>query len=191
MTKEEILDSAAQIISQKGYHATSMADIAQSVGLQKASLYHHVASKQEILVELLDRALDLLTERLERALAKPMNAPDQLREAMRVYLDALIENHDLASVLLLEHRSLEPQFSARHVPRRDRFEGLWLRILKDGIAAGEFECADPKVAVKIVLGVANWTITWFRPNGRQSPKQIADMSADLLLSGLRVRENES
>jgi AcrR family transcriptional regulator len=60
MTRDEILLAAAQIFSQKGFHATSMQDIAQAVNLQKASLYHHVTSKQEILVEVLDRALDLL-----------------------------------------------------------------------------------------------------------------------------------
>ena len=65
MTKEEILDAAAQIFRIKGYHATSMSDIAGAVNLQKASLYHHVSSKQEILLALLDEALGMILERLE------------------------------------------------------------------------------------------------------------------------------
>ena len=66
MTRDEILEAAAQIFSQKGFHATSMQDIAQAVNLKKASLYHHVNSKQEILVEVLDQALDLLIENMNR-----------------------------------------------------------------------------------------------------------------------------
>ena len=64
MTRDEILEAATQIFGQKGFHATSMQDIAEAVNLQKASLYYHISSKQEILVEVLDRAIDVLTERL-------------------------------------------------------------------------------------------------------------------------------
>ena len=68
MTRDEILDAAAQIFSQKGFHATSMQDIAQAVNLQKGSLYHHINSKQEILVAVLDRALDLLIANMQDVL---------------------------------------------------------------------------------------------------------------------------
>ena len=69
MTRDEILEAAAQIFREKGFHAASMQDIAEAVNLQKASLYHHVASKQEILLALLDRALDLLIERMQQVMA--------------------------------------------------------------------------------------------------------------------------
>jgi len=62
VTRDDILDAAAQVFRQKGFHGASMSDIAEAVSLQKASLYHHVSSKQEILLALLDRALDMLTE---------------------------------------------------------------------------------------------------------------------------------
>ena len=90
MTRDEILEAAAQIISQKGYHAASMQDIAQAVNLQKASLYHHVSSKQEILLILLNRGLDLLTERLEGVVATPVSADEKLRLAMCTYLSPAV-----------------------------------------------------------------------------------------------------
>src|SRR5512145_1291082 len=102
MTRDEILMAAAQIFSQKGFHATSMADIAQAVNLQKASLYHHVSSKQEILVDVLDQALDLLIERMQAVMALPLASDDMLRQAVLVYLTILVEHRDLAAVLLLE-----------------------------------------------------------------------------------------
>ena len=121
MTRDEILEAAAQIFREKGFHAASMQDIALAVNLQKASLYHHVSSKQEILLALLDRALDLLIEHIEQVISQPLSPDEKLRQAMRVYLEVMLENRDLAAVLLLEHRSLEPQYHARHTPRRDRF----------------------------------------------------------------------
>ncbi len=125
MTRDDILEAAAQIFSQKGFHAASMQDIAQAVNLQKASLYHHVTSKQDILLALLDRALDILIEHINRVVQQPLPADEKLRQAMCAYLEVLLDHRDLASVLLLEHRSLEPQFHTRHIPRRDRFEQLW------------------------------------------------------------------
>ena len=188
MTREEILVAAAQIFSQKGFHATSMQDIAGAVNLQKASLYYHVSSKQEILVDLLDRALDLLIERLE-AVVNTEDPPDEkLRVAMRVYLATLDEYRDLASVLLLEHRSLEPQYHNRHVPRRDRFEQIWRDLVKEGRDSGVFRPVDPSLAARALLGVMNWTVTWYHPNGALSAAEIAEMFVDLFLNGLLVRE---
>jgi AcrR family transcriptional regulator len=188
MTRTEILSAAARIFAQKGFHAASMQDIAEAVNLQKASLYHHVASKQDILLALLDLALDLLIERLEQALASPADPPEQLRRAMRIYLETLAEHADLAGVLLLEYRSLEPPLYRRHIERRDRFEQLWRQIIRQGCAGGLFNTPHPDLAARALLGVLNWTITWYRPSGALSPAAIADQFADLFLKGLETRD---
>jgi AcrR family transcriptional regulator len=190
MTKEEILEAAAQIIREKGFHATSMQDIAKAVDLRKASLYHHVNSKQEILVDLLDQALDMLIERLEEVNAREVPADEKIKMAMRSYITGMAENLDLASVLLLEHRSLEEKYKASHLPRRDKYEGLWREIIEQGIAEGLFNKHDVNVAVKVVLGVANWTVMWLNPEGRLSPTEIADLSSEILLKGFYKREND-
>jgi AcrR family transcriptional regulator len=184
MTRNEILEAAAQIFSQKGYHATSMQDIAEAVRLQKASLYHHVASKQELLVDLLDRALDLLIERISAVQALPLGPEEKLRMAMQVYLQTLADHQDLAAVLLLEHRSLDPELHDRHIPRRDRFEAIWRELILEGQEAGIFNCTHPSLASRALLGVMNWTITWYRREGPLSPGEITDQFADLFLKGL-------
>jgi AcrR family transcriptional regulator len=188
MTRDDILNAAAQIISQKGYHATSMQDIAESVQLQKASLYHHISSKQDILLALLDKALDLLIERMQAVVALPLSPEDKLRRGMRVYLETLLEHRDLAAVLLLEHRSLDPEYHARHVPRRDRFEKMWRELIREGQRNGSFNSGDAALAGRALLGVLNWTITWYRDDGKLSPQTLADRLADLSLAGLLVRE---
>jgi AcrR family transcriptional regulator len=184
MTREDILDAAAQIFRRKGFHGASMADIAGAVNLQKASLYHHVSSKQEILLALLDRALELLLERISEISTQPISADHKLRQMIRTYLQILSENTDLSSVLLFEHRSLERKQHARHVPNRDKFEALWRDVLSEGVKAKLFVCDDPALATRALLGILNWTITWYRPDGPLTIEQIADQYAELLLNGL-------
>lgn len=184
MTRNEILEAAAQIIREKGFHATSMQDIAEAVDLRKASLYHHVSSKQEILVDLLDQALDLLNSQIEAVVAQDLPPDEKFREAVRAYLNGMAENLDLSAVLLLEHRSLEPEYREKHIPRRDAYEAYWGRIIQEGIDAGLFANQDVGLSVKVVMGVMNWTIMWFNPEGRLSAAEIADYSSDLLLNGV-------
>ena len=187
MTRDEILDAAAQIFSQKGFHAASMQDIAAAVNLQKASLYHHINSKQEILVALLDRALDMLIEEMESVLAQPLLPDQKLPLAIQAYLSAMLEHRDLAVILLMEHRSLDTAHHASHIPRRDRFEQLWRDLIDEGMQTGVFCCADPAMASRALLGVLNWTITWYHPDGPLSPEEIAAQFANLFLLGLLTR----
>jgi TetR/AcrR family transcriptional regulator, cholesterol catabolism regulator len=184
MTKNQILEAAALIFRTKGFHAASMQDIAEAVNLQKASLYHHVTSKQEILLNLLDRALDVVTEDVAQALNRPGNAEEKLRRAVYAYLTTIVENRDLASVLILEHRSLEPTYQARHIPRRDRFERLWRNLIQSGKNEGIFQCEDPALATRAILGTLNWTITWYRPDGSLSLDDVAESYLSLFLFGL-------
>ena len=188
MSKQLILEAAAQIFSQKGYHATSMQDIASAVDLKKASLYHHISSKQEILLALLNQALDLVIAQVNEALSVEAPYPEKLRRAMRTYLETLVANRELSAVLLFEYRSLEGQRFSQHTIRRDRFERLWRDQIQSGVDAGIFRCQAPAPAARALLGMMNWTITWYRPEGPSSPQEIADQYAGMLINGLLTRE---
>jgi len=185
MTRDDILQSAAQVFRQKGFHGASMADIAEAVELKKASLYHHFTSKQEILLELLDRALEMVTERMAEVMAQEISSEEKLRLAMRTYLRTLSEQGDLVSVLLLEYRSLEAGFYDRHIPHRDQFEGMWRDLIQQGVQAGVFACENIPLTARGLFGLMNWTITWYRQDGKLSIEQIADHFADVFLRGLQ------
>ena len=136
---------------------------------------------------LLDRALELLTEKIA-PIAKGSNSPEaRLREMIRMYLNLLAENGDLAAVLLFEHRSLEPKQHHRHIPNRDKFESLWRDVVKEGVKAKIFSHPNPALAVRALLGALNWTLTWYRPDGSLGMDEIAVQIADLHLRGLSVR----
>ncbi len=188
MTREDILDAAAQVFRQKGFHGASMADIADSVKLQKASLYHHVSSKQEILLELLERALATLEEEISAVSTQPLPADQKLRQMIRAYLQALAEYPDLSAVLLFEHRSLDKKNHARHVPHRDRFERLWRDVVNEGRREKLFYCQDTGLAVRALMGIMNWTLTWYRPEGPLPITKIADEYAALFLNGLMNKQ---
>ena len=187
MTRDEILSAAAQIFGQKGFHATSMQDIAEAVNLQKASLYHHISSKQEILVDVLDMALDLFIDNMQAVMKRPLAPDEMLRQAMLTYMVTILQERDLAAVLLLEHRSLEPALHARHIPRRDRFESLWRDLIQQGLDEGYYYSVDPAMTARALLGVMNWVITWYHPGGSLSAEQISRQYADLFLNGLKRR----
>jgi len=190
MTRDEILEVAAQIIRQKGFHAASMQEIADAVNLRKASLYHHVSSKQEILFELRDLAMHYLIERTQAIFIQDSPPEDRLQEAIRCYLKALGELPNLSNILLLEYRSLEPEFQERHRPRRDQFEQLWRGLILEGINAGHFNAIDATIATKILLGSIHWSITWYREGGILNIEQIAEIYSSLLLKGLMVQSTE-
>lgn len=186
MSREDILLSAAQIFRQKGFHGTSMQDIADAVHLQKASLYHHIRSKQEILLGILDEALDTLIADVQPIVASDLPPADKLGAAMRIYIDRMTRHADLAAVLLLEHRSLEPAMQTEHIARRDRFEALWREIIRQGVAQGSFRPVDEAVLSFALLGVQNWLITWYREGGRYTPEQLADQFIELFQRGLQA-----
>jgi AcrR family transcriptional regulator len=184
MQRADIVQAAAQIFRQKGYHATSMQDIADAVHLKKASLYHHVEGKQDILLEILDHALDRLTADISGVVNSDLSPTLKLRLALRAYTACLTEDRDLAAVLLLEYRGLDSKLRAQHVARRDRVDQLWRRLIEEGIAAGEFRRVDPVMTSFALLGVQNWMITWFRDDGRLSAAQVAEGFAELFLKGM-------
>ncbi|HEY6072446.1 MAG TPA: TetR/AcrR family transcriptional regulator [Anaerolineales bacterium] len=184
MTRDDILDAAAQIFREKGFHGASMEDLATAVNLRKASLYHHVASKQDILLALLERALGMLTEHIAGIAGQDVAADKKMRLMMRAYLSALSDNPDLSSVLLFEHRSLDKKSHAKHVPQRDKFEGLWRGVVEEGLRDGIFDCPDSGLAVRGLMGMMNWTLTWYRPGGGKSIEKIADEYAELIFHGM-------
>lgn len=191
MTRQDILQAAANIFQEKGYHAASMQDIADAVALKKGSLYHHVESKQDILYALLDEALGMILERLGKVASRDLSAPEKIRLAMREYFSFLAENPSLSSVLLLEYRSLEAEYKEKHIPLRDQVDQVWREILEEGQASGEFHTPEPGLISKALLGVLNWTITWYREDGPLTAEEIADRFTDLFLAGLLSRNSRT
>jgi AcrR family transcriptional regulator len=182
---EEVYAAALRLFTAKGYHATSMQDIAAAVGLYKGSLYHYIGSKEDLLVRVFERAMGSLLTEVERIAADPSLRPlDQLRLVIQAHVCAVTDNLDALTVYLHEFRALPGgPFDAVRI-QRERYRELVCSIVSRGVAFGDFAAADVDIATLGVLGMCNWLAQWYRPGGRLSATEIGGVFADLVLNGL-------
>lgn len=182
---EEVYSAALRLFTEKGYHATSMQDIAVAVGLYKGSLYHYIGGKEELLVQVFERALGSLLERVERVVADTSIPPaQQLRMLIRAHVEAVASNLDALTVYLHEFRALTGEALEVVRQQRERYRELVATVVERGVRGGEFTSTDVGIATLGVLGMCNWLAQWYRPGGRLSPQQVADYFAEMVLSGL-------
>ena len=183
--REHILNVAARVFARKGYRATSLQEIADEVGVTRPSFYYHFKSKQEILGEILISALERAERTIDEVLAGPGTSIDRLRAFVLRYVEINTE-HSEVPVLFQSAGELEPEAAERARQRRSDIDHKLARLIADGIAAGELRAQSPLIAAYGMLGAINWMHTWYHPDGRFQPREIAGMLADLLLDGIAV-----
>ncbi len=181
---EQIYAEAVRIFKQKGYHATSVQDIANAVGLQKGSLYHYISSKEELLSKIFERGTGAMTERLQEILASDAPPSVKLRQAMQAHVNALCEQLDSYTVYLTERRTLAGRIQKQVRAEAERHARLIEQILQQGVRSGDFRAVDTKMTAHAILGMCNWMYQWYSPGGRLTPSEIADLFANLVLQGL-------
>ncbi|HEY8393340.1 MAG TPA: TetR/AcrR family transcriptional regulator [Thermaerobacter sp.] len=184
--REEILAVAGELFRQKGYHATSMQDIAERLRLQRGSLYAHIDSKEELLFEIVDRAAGRFLDAIEQARRSGRTPAEQLRLALRAHMTVLAEYRDTATVFFHEWRFLREELRRRILEKRDLYEQRWRQIIAEGVERGEFRPVDERFGALLALSAVNWAYHWYSPEGPLSPEQVADQFADLILDGLRA-----
>ncbi len=176
--EDEILAAAARIFREKGYHGTSVRDIADAVGLLKGSLYHYIRSKEELLARLFEGSLrDTITE-LDAIAERGGSPSERLRAMVRAYVLSVTANLDGVGIYLREWRSLPAPELARVRARRRAMRRRFEDIIGEGIRKKEFGVADPKIAALAIIGMCNWTYEWYRPRGRLTPTALADELAE-------------
>ena len=183
---EQVYAAALRLFREKGYHATSMQDIAAAVGLYKGSLYHYIGGKEDLLVRVFERAMGSLLGEVERIVADTSVRPSaQLRLVVQAHVEAVCENLDALTVYLHEFRALAGETLANVRAQRERYRQLVSEIVERGVRLGEFSTSDVDIATLGLLGMCNWVAQWYRPAGRLSARQIGGHFADLVLDGLR------
>lgn len=185
-TDAEIFEAATRIFREKGYHATSMQDIAEAVGLLKGSLYHHISSKHELLLEIFEAGMQEATREIEEIAHADLPPADKLRLAVTRHIELITGNLDQATVFVMEARAMELEQRQRVVAQRDYFDRLFRRIIQEGIDAEVFRPIDATLVTFALMGMHNWLILWYRRDGRLSPQEIAAIFVDLVLNGLLV-----
>jgi AcrR family transcriptional regulator len=181
--RRELTREAARLFAQKGYHGTSIGDIAEAMGVQKGSLYAHIASKEDLLYETMRDGADAFHAALD-AIPEDTQAVEKIRLALRGHLRVVAEQLDVATVFVQEWRYLEGARRDEIVAERRRYEERIRELFREGRELSELRAdLDETAAALLLLSAANWAYTWLRP-GRDTD-EIADRFFALLVDGMR------
>jgi AcrR family transcriptional regulator len=182
--EDQLLETAARLFREKGYHNTSMQDLADALDMQKGSLYYYIESKEELLRRLLERATSFLASQIDEIYASNLPPAEKLRWAVENHAVTMMDHVDLVAVYLQEYRNLPPRRLQEALAVRKHYEQVLMQIVHDGIAVGDFRPTNVKMAVFGLLGMVNWTHQWFSPEGLFTSQEIAATLSDLALHGL-------
>lgn len=185
--RADVIAAATKVFSERGYHAASMTEIANVLGIRKPSLYHHVRKKEDLLFAIHEQMIDELIDETMTVFTSSMSPSEKVAGALRVAMSFVGRHRDGVTVFLAEHRAVSGQRWNELVVKRDFYEQMVHRIISEGTSNGTFIDVPPSVAAKAVLAMANWGYTWFDPEGPLTAEEVADTFATIALRGLEVR----
>jgi len=185
-TYEAIRTAGLALIRRHGYEGMSLRQLAGEVGLQQGSLYNHISTKQDLLMELLRGHMQDLLTALDQALAGIDDPLVRLRAFIAFHLHYHMTRQAEVFVINFELRSLEPESHAEIVALRERYEKTLADILTLGIRRKLIRKTDIQVTTYALLAMLTGICTWYRPDGRLSAKQLIELHTELVLKGLAV-----
>ena len=185
LVREQLIDSAAGLFQSKGFEQTSMNDIARALGLGRSAIYHYFGSKEEILAALVESESSTPSTELEQIRAVPgLTAAERLHHAIVGGVARRLSGKSRFSILSRLERQIPDSLRPQYNQSRRHIRDLYVDLIADGIASGEFRQVDAKMAAFVVIGMANWTSNWYSPNGSKTPAEIGAMVADFAIHAL-------
>lgn len=176
--------AAGRLFRGRGYQGTTVRDIAAAAGMLPGSLHYRFRSKEQLLVELMERGMTAAIDSVRAAASSTTDPVEALHRALAAHMSLLVSGDDAIYVNLYEFRSLHGNDRARIVRLRDTYEALWDGLLHRAAGAG---LVRPDVDLKalrfLLLGAANWSAQWFRPDGAMSPEDVARTFVAMALEG--------
>ncbi len=183
--ERSILKKAAKLFAKKGYEKSTIEEIAASLKLNKASLYHYVKSKEDLLfriqMEAIEQANDLLVQVMDTDL-------DPVKKFRRLFKNIVLLATKENIIGSLRHQEfiLPPKWQKQVIKARNHFEKNFMSLIKEGVDAGCFEKENWKMAAQSIMGTLVWIPRWYSHKGKLTPEQIADAMADFFIRGLTV-----
>ena len=184
--KTQIEHTATALFRARGYAATSMRELATALGLEAGSLYSHIKSKEEILHRVcFGLAAEFFANFAQATADSSVTVATQLRQAIESHVRVLTRDSAASAVFLHEWRHLSEPARAEFLALRDRYEAGFRTLITQGVAAGQLHTPDAAFAALTLLASLNWLPSWYRPEGKLSPDEIAHRLAEQLLTGIR------
>jgi len=182
---EEVLQSAANIFFAKGFHATSIEDVARDVGMLKGSLYYYIKSKEDLLFQLLLAGIEDGDSYIAQHIDPEGEPVEQLERAIRAQIDYIIEHKVPFGLFLHEFDSLSGKRQHKVISVMSRYNNRFVELVKRGQAQGMLIDGEPWLIVNGILGMCNWLYRWYDPEQISSPEQVKQVFVNMLFSGLR------
>ena len=185
ITVTRIREEAARLFWEKGYAATTTREIAESLGVQRASLYYHIKSKEELLYDLCVESLGNIHTAVAQAVADKSDPLDRVKAMIQAHVVAMLEDREKHATMLTELRALTASRRVEIIRLRDEYESLVRSVLMEAQDAGVlWKEASVNELELALLNLLNWTIFWYRPNGDLSPEYLAELFKKIYLSGV-------
>lgn len=185
--KEQIVDSAALLFKQKGYSSTTMRDLATELGIEAASIYHHIKSKEELLENICFDMANKFISNAKEVNDIYFNAEEKLRLAIKLHVSTITDNQNQSAVFLSEWRNLSEPRLTLFKQLRQQYENQFTIILMEGENEDIFEQVDKKFAVLSILSTINFINEWYKPDGKMNAAEIAEKLSNFIMGGLRKR----
>jgi TetR/AcrR family transcriptional regulator, cholesterol catabolism regulator len=185
-SRQEILRTAARLFQQRGYDATSMNDVAAALKLSKGGLYHHFQSKDEILFEIMNHAMEITQERVIAPVRNISDPEERLRALIRLHIEVVLSPRDREiTVMLHENHPLPPTLRKRINTRKKEYvhfvESLIAEVQRARRSAGN---VSPRAAAFALLGMINWIYQWYKPEGDLQTHNLIPQFTDLVFGGI-------
>lgn len=184
-SREDVVRAAGRLFSDRGYHGTSMRDLGKELGLLGSSLYSHVESKQDLLVEVVEEGARLFEAAAEAAAATGGTPAERLRALIRGHVDVVVDNIEVARTFLNEARMLDDGYRARILEARDHYEDAFRAVIRDGAKEGSFRSdVDPKTSSIFILSMLNAVERWYDPSGALDRDALVERLYQFALAAL-------
>lgn len=181
--RNAVLSTAAQMFTERGFHATSLDDIAARLHVTKPTLYYYVKNKDEILLECVKKGLHMTLDGIEASRQAGGNVVDQLRACMRVYADIVTQPFGMCLIRIGDEEVPEP--SRTELRRmKSEIDQAFRRLVAQGVQEGTLAPCDPKMTAFVIAGALSWIGRWYEPDGDYSAAQVADQCIGTLLNGV-------
>lgn len=184
-TRADVVAAAGRLFAERGYHGTSMRDLGKELGLLGSSLYSHVESKQDLLVEVVEEGARLFEESAARAVQPKATAAEDMNRLISGHVDVVLDNVDISRTFLNEARMLDADHRTKVVEARDHYEKAFRSVLRRGVVDGSFRAGlDPKTTSIFILSVLNAIERWYDPNGPLDRNQLVEEMTSFVSAAL-------
>lgn len=184
--KEQVIRKAAELFREKGYAASSMRDLAQKLGIEAASLYSHIKSKEEILQNLCFDMAAEFRKSLDDVEKLNVSSGEKLKQGIIGHIQVMAKDLTASAVFMNEHRHLSQPWLRQFLLLRINYINRFKEIIEQGVRNGEFKSSiDRKLAVMTLFSSLNWMPMWYDPSSAINSSELGEQLADMLVNGLK------